>query len=125
MPMKHAKAIATGRIMDKGLKKAYKRAVVGLKEPFYFPQMVEDMNGRDRWLRETELENQFRIKEWKEIQTAASVKTSVGIRGTNKIPDLAAVWATKKKVMRKLWEQREERERLTKRIAKELEGRRE
>lgn len=125
VPMKHEKAIAVGRIRDHNQKRAYKRAVVGLKEPFYYPQMVEDMNGKDRWLREQDLEDSFRLKEWKQIMTAAAVKAQEGLNGKNKISDLTAVWDTKKRVYRKLWEQREEREKRTREIAKELDERRE
>lgn len=117
--MKHQKAIATGRVMDKGQKRAYKRAVVGLKSPFYYPQMTEDMNGRDRWLREQDLEDSFRLKEWKDLQKAASVKAQGSTK--NKVKELVQVWDTKKQVYRKLWEQREEREKRTREIAKELE----
>ena len=120
VPMKHQKAIAMGRAIDRGQKRAYKRAVVGLKEPFYYPQMVEDMNGRDRWLREQDLEDSFRLKEFKEISKAMSVKGDRSLRENN-ASKLAAVWNTKKQVYRKLWEQREAREKKTKEIAKELE----
>lgn len=41
----------------------YKRAVVGLVDPFYFPKAVEDMNEEDREAREQWLEDTFKIKE--------------------------------------------------------------
>lgn len=43
--------------------KTYKRAVVGLVEPFYYPQSVEDMSPEEKTDRETWLEDKFSIKE--------------------------------------------------------------
>ncbi|GJE90395.1 50S ribosomal protein L23 [Phanerochaete sordida] len=43
--------------------KAYKRAVVGLVEPFYFPKATEDMNVGDREAREKWLEDTFQTKD--------------------------------------------------------------
>jgi len=41
--------------------KTYKRAVVGLVEPFYYPQALEDMGREEREKREEWLERTFRI----------------------------------------------------------------
>ena len=41
---------------------AYKRAVVGLVEPFYFPKAMEDMGAEERTKREEWLEENFRIQ---------------------------------------------------------------
>jgi large subunit ribosomal protein L23 len=46
-------------------KRTFKRAVVGLVEPFYFPEMVEDMDKEAREKREKEIDNQFRLTEFK------------------------------------------------------------
>lgn len=43
-------------------KKAYKRAVVGLVEPFYYPQATEDMTGEERKSREEWMENNFNVR---------------------------------------------------------------
>ena len=125
MPMKHRKAVAIGRIVqDTGNKKTHKRAVVGLKEPFYYPQMVQDMNGKDRWLRETHLEDTFRIKALEEVRKAISVKFTTGAR-ENDINALAQQWDSRRKIIRRLWERREERERATRDLARQLQEARE
>ena len=45
------------------MRKAYKRAVVGLVDPFYYPQAVEDMEASQRAEREEWLEEKFLIAE--------------------------------------------------------------
>lgn len=42
--------------------RTYKRAVVGLVEPFYYPMMLEDMSKEDREARKESLENLYHIK---------------------------------------------------------------
>jgi large subunit ribosomal protein L23 len=42
--------------------RTYKRAVVGLVEPFYYPMMVEDMATEDREARERFLEQEYHVK---------------------------------------------------------------
>ncbi|KAF8498712.1 mitochondrial ribosomal protein L23 [Russula emetica] len=42
--------------------RTYKRAVVGLVEPFYYPMMLEDMSKEDREAREESLENLYHVK---------------------------------------------------------------
>ena len=42
--------------------RTYKRAVVGLVEPFYYPMMVEDMSKEARKAREESLENLYQIR---------------------------------------------------------------
>ena len=42
--------------------RTYKRAVVGLVEPFYYPKMLEDMSKEDREAREESLESLFHIR---------------------------------------------------------------
>ncbi|KLO13287.1 hypothetical protein SCHPADRAFT_904353 [Schizopora paradoxa] len=88
---------------------AYKRAVVGLVDPFYYPLAVEDMNGRERWLREATLEEQFRIKQFKEMNKELLVKMtqkssdSWSLRGDS--------WQTRAQILKNIWQKREERER--------------
>ena len=122
-PLKYLKKIDTGIKPDENVKTSYKRAVVGLKQPFYYPQMVEDMNGRDRWLREATLEEMFKMKEVKQLQTALAAKFADSVVQTrnNDVPSLARRWDSRKKILRRLWERREERERAAREIAGQLE----
>ena len=46
--------------------RTYKRAVVGLVEPFYYPQAVEDMSAEERKGRQDWLEEHFLIKQTQE-----------------------------------------------------------
>ncbi|KIP02835.1 hypothetical protein PHLGIDRAFT_111598 [Phlebiopsis gigantea 11061_1 CR5-6] len=63
---------------------AYKRAVVGLVDPFYFPKAVEDMNAKDRKEREDWLEENFRMQQDKDdrksVQLLISRRRSDGWR---------------------------------------------
>ncbi|KAI0072803.1 hypothetical protein K474DRAFT_327262 [Panus rudis PR-1116 ss-1] len=46
--------------------KTYKRAVVGLVEPFYYPQAMEDMSKEERETRQAQLEQDFLIEKTKQ-----------------------------------------------------------
>lgn len=46
--------------------RTYKRAVVGLVDPFYYPQAMEDMSSAERKEREGWLEEHFQVKQMKE-----------------------------------------------------------
>lgn len=46
----------------------YKRAVVGLEEPFYFPQAREDMNVQDREARDKYLNGKFQVQEIQQMR---------------------------------------------------------
>ena len=50
-------------------RKDYKRAVIGLVEPFYYPQAIEDMPRVEREKRQKWLEEKFFIKHLKEART--------------------------------------------------------
>ena len=50
-------------------RKDYKRAVVGLVEPFYYPQAIDDMPRVEREKRQKWLENKFLVKQLKEMRT--------------------------------------------------------
>jgi large subunit ribosomal protein L23 len=50
-------------------RKEYKRAVVGLVEPFYYPQAIEDMPRVEREERQKWLEDKFFIKNLREMRT--------------------------------------------------------
>ena len=104
-------------------KKPYKRAVVGLVNPFYYPLAVEDMDGKDRWLREATLEDSFRISVSRDIQ---KLLTSQSFRG--KAGDMSSVGTSslqqlhsRAKIVRKVWERKEERERITRDMVQKLE----
>jgi large subunit ribosomal protein L23 len=56
--------------------KTYKRAVVGLAKPFYYPQAVEDMDGPQRAERERWLEDKFAIQGVKHLQKAEMLRMS-------------------------------------------------
>ncbi|KAF7308824.1 hypothetical protein MKEN_01082200 [Mycena kentingensis (nom. inval.)] len=46
----------------------YKRAIVGLVEPFYYPQRLEDMTPARREQREAEIEDKLQIKMFQELE---------------------------------------------------------
>ncbi|KAL0570042.1 hypothetical protein V5O48_011913 [Marasmius crinis-equi] len=54
---------------DKWQRKAYKRAVVGLVDPFYYPHRLEDMPLEEREEREKFIEDNFHIGETKKNQS--------------------------------------------------------
>ena len=87
---------------------AYKRAVVGLLKPFYYPLAVEDMNGKDRWLRETMLDETYFIEVSKQNQR------ELFARHTQKSSDdwkmRNAKWGTRRSILREIWRRKEERE---------------
>ena len=89
-------------------KSAYKRAIVGLVKPFYYPLAVEDMNGKDRWLRETELEERFRMEDTKRLQ---KLQQLMATQKTAKDWNLrGGQWKTRAKILKNIMEKREERE---------------
>lgn len=114
-PQKYLKNVASGRAMKAGHRHGYKRAIVGLKESdaFYFPQMVEDMDGKERWLREAKLEDEFRLKETKEMLRNRQTKWT-----RKKKP--AKMQFGRDKVVKGRMEKRLERERVQKEFADAL-----
>ena len=50
-------------MFGKTTRAAYKRAVVGLVEPFYYPQALDDMTAEERQKREHWIEESFHIKQ--------------------------------------------------------------
>ena len=87
---------------------AYKRAVVGLVDPFYYPRAVEDMNAEDRAKEEEWLEENFRIKESEEqrklVYLELSRNESKGWRWRT------GVTANRRNIIRLIAERRAERE---------------
>ena len=70
------------------------------------------------------MEELFRVKVTKDIQQAISVKF-VEKAKSNDVDVLKERWNTRKTILRKLWEKKEERDRITKEFAKKLEATRE
>jgi large subunit ribosomal protein L23 len=66
--------------------RTYKRAVVGLVEPFYFPQAVEDMPEKDRTARLDAIEDNYGIDTSKKLQKLA------GLEQTKKSADKGWHW---------------------------------
>ena len=99
-------------------KSAYKRAVVGLVEPFYYPQAIEDMNGRERWLREAFLEETFRIKARKKLEKQLLVKLTQ--KSSEEWSLRGKEWLNKKARLRLIHKKREEREQRTREAAQML-----
>jgi large subunit ribosomal protein L23 len=50
-----------------GSARTYKRAVVGLVEPFYYPMMLEDMSKEDREAREQSLDQLYHLHARKDM----------------------------------------------------------
>ncbi|KZT07406.1 mitochondrial ribosomal protein L23 [Laetiporus sulphureus 93-53] len=56
--------------------KTYKRAVVGLVDPFYFPQAMEDMTKEEREKRKGKLEEDFQLKSFDETRRGEYLRIS-------------------------------------------------
>ena len=97
-------------LMGKHLSTAYKRAVVGLADPFYPPKAIEDMNAKDREEREAWLEKNFAIEQDKEarklMMLAITRKASNGWRWRT------GATANRRNIIRLIAERRAERESL-------------
>jgi large subunit ribosomal protein L23 len=57
-------------------RKVYKRAVVGLEDPFYYPQAIEDMNKAEREQRIKWLDESFTIKSKKDWMSLERLRIS-------------------------------------------------
>lgn len=57
-------------------RRSYKRAVVGLEDPFYYPQRMEDMRVDERAEREQWIQDHFRIKEARDQLTYQLLRIS-------------------------------------------------
>lgn len=58
--------------------KTYKRAVVGLVDPFYYPQRVEDMETQERAEREEWIEDNFHIQATRSMQKYEMLRLTQG-----------------------------------------------
>ncbi|KAJ7449666.1 mitochondrial ribosomal protein L23 [Mycena latifolia] len=95
---------------------SYKRAVVGLAEPFYYPLRLEDMEPERRRQREAAIEEKLQIKISKEIQVLNTQNQLLSQR-MPKHQDPATYWQTevkpsRAKIIKQVAEQRMLRERL-------------
>jgi len=104
---------------EKMTHKSYKRAVVGLVDPFYYPHRVEDMTEEVRRDHETWAEKHFRIGE-------SRIRTKVELLQLSKKMTLKAPYATKRShILRLIAERKQKREGLVSEIAGEWKDMRE
>jgi len=97
---------------DRGrrVRKTYKRAVVGLVDPFYYPQAIEDMAKEEREARTEYLDNTFHIELMKAAQHDAKVRRALNEGVEVRVEDLPV--KGRKKVVRKIAEERARKEAL-------------
>lgn len=99
--------------------KTYKRAVVGLVDPFYYPHRLEDMPEAKREEREKWLEQHFmihQIRVWRKIELLRITKG--GEKASYK---LNAPYATKRShILRLINERREKRENMVENFVEEM-----
>ena len=91
--------------------KTYKRAVVGLVDPFYYPHRLEDMPEKERQERAEWIEKHFSIQHTRNLQKEELLRMT---KGQGKASwKLNAPFATKRPhILRLVSERREKRERL-------------
>jgi len=93
--------------------KSYKRAVVGLVDPFYYPHRLEDMPQEQRAEREEWVEKNFQIQENRQLRKLELLRITQGTV-------LKAPFATKRShVLRLIAERRQKREDTVAQIAGE------
>ncbi|KAF5362133.1 hypothetical protein D9756_002489 [Leucocoprinus leucothites] len=99
--------------------KSYKRAVVGLVDPFYYPHRVEDMAEKERAEYDEWLETNFQIKQHR-------IARKVELLRLTKDVSLKAPYATKRShILRLVAERKQKREGLVSQIADEWKDMRE
>lgn len=89
-------------------KTAYKRAVVGLAEPFYYPHRVEEMDEKAKEERTKRLEDAFQVAEGKETQKLMFLKLTRELSSNNKIKNPMAM--TRAAILARVSERRKLRE---------------
>jgi len=97
----------TSRIKAPG---TYKRAVVGLLHPFYYPQAVEDMDAAGRAEREKWIEDEFHVKYLQNSYRQQRMQTIHAQLEGKKVSLMKFPEEGRKKILRKIWERRQERE---------------
>lgn len=113
-PVPTWKRVGGTRMKVKKYGTSFKRAVVGLVDPFYPPDMLEDMSKQERDSFKKKVWTEFQIKRHEEMaaeQTQLSVKpmTPMGNKRTKFVPGLAT---SRAKIMKKVLEKRKEREKM-------------
>lgn len=101
---------------------AFKRAVVGLVDPFYPPGMIEDMRRKDRSNLKKKIWDEFYVAEReemreKQMQEMRQPFTALDDKKNPYIPGLAT---SRAKIMRKVLERRKEREKMIQKKVEEL-----
>lgn len=89
---------------------SYKRVVIGLVKPFYYPLALEDMDGKERFLRESALEENFNLS------LSQKMEREVQVKSLHKV-DPSSGWSkrnnnhfSRKHILREIWKRKEERE---------------
>lgn len=75
---------------SKKKQRTYKRAVVGLVDPFYYPQALEDMSAAERETRKQWLEENFKVEEGRRMRIMSMKKMNRNTRGFMKKPDISS-----------------------------------
>ncbi|XP_006461989.1 hypothetical protein AGABI2DRAFT_193335, partial [Agaricus bisporus var. bisporus H97] len=99
--------------------KSYKRAVVGLVDPFYYPHRLEDMPLEKREEREKWLESKLRLQENKQLRKEQLLRVSKGT--VLKAPNVTK----RSHILKLVAERRQKREELVSQIAGEWKDMRE
>ncbi|PFH51913.1 hypothetical protein AMATHDRAFT_141410 [Amanita thiersii Skay4041] len=103
--------------------KTYKRAVVGLVDPFYYPHRLEDMSEEERQKKETWLEKAFGVQENRMARKIELLRIS---KRQGAAWELKAPYATKRShILRIIAERREKREGLISNIVHDWQEKRE
>jgi large subunit ribosomal protein L23 len=101
------------RLKEKKTYKSYKRAVVGLVDPFYYPHRLEDMEEDKRAEREEWIEQNFQIQQNRRLRKLELLRITQGTV-------LKAPYATKRShILRLVAERKQKREGLVSQIAGE------
>lgn len=87
---------------------SYKRAIVGLVKPFYYPLMFEDMDGKTRWLEQSKLEDVTAAKEMRRRQKERLLKATQ--KKSKKWAIWGDDWQTKKQALQSIFQRKEKRE---------------
>ncbi|KAK0203024.1 hypothetical protein DFS33DRAFT_1344359 [Desarmillaria ectypa] len=89
-------------------KTSYKRAVVGLVDPFYYPHRLEEMDEKAKEERTKRLEDAFQVSEGKETQKLMFLKLTRELSSNNKMKNPMAM--TRAAILARVSERRKLRE---------------
>lgn len=96
-----------------GIETTYKRAVVGLVDPFVYPDAVEDMTAEEREKHEEWLENMFQVKTYRKYQQEKRFDVE-----TNRV--VRRVSTNRGRILELVMEKRKQREQAIREKAAEL-----